>query len=115
MLARVATPPTTPHERRSLFLSAGAFVLSACALFVSLDHNSRHGGALSIANEVSAEKALATADGYVRIQQLAIEQARASARMALRVLPILDPLMPTCRREILWVGLWAPPNLQMQQ
>ena len=62
----------TPHERRSFFLSAGAFVLSACALLVSLDHNSQR-GALSMVSEASA-KALTTADGYVRIQQLAIEQ-----------------------------------------
>jgi len=63
----------TCHERRSLFLSAGAFVLSACALLNSVNHTA---SAPSIVSEAPPlEKPLAASDGYVRLQQLAVEQA----------------------------------------
>lgn len=72
----------TCHERRSLFLSAGAFVLSACALLNSVNHTT---SAPSIVSEAPPpEKPLAESDGYVRLQQLAVEQVRS-------VGPVISP------------------------
>ena len=73
------------QERLSLYFSAGALALSACALFISLDHvRTGAGGAMQTINEPRERRV----SNNVRLEGLVIEQVR--------IAPLLELAWPTC-------------------